>query len=231
MTDLRIEIADVASELADPHQHREKRWTWSPQRNRVRLPDHVTVQDGLVVQLYAAVAPAMSAAADDRGGPRNARSAPPLQLEALGCYLDICTNAADWMETLGLPLRPWPEGNIRALAGTRHGDRAQDLLGDLKHWRNWAATMTGWQSIYTPRAACPFTECPTTQPGTLRVNLTRQTAYCTACESWWDEQTIGILAAHIENTTGTYTIDRPRVRSGAAGHGGWASRETNGASA
>lgn len=230
MSDLRIEIADLASELADPHQHRAKRWTWSPTRKRVNLPDHVTTQPGLIVQLHEAIAPALSSATDDRGGTGHARSTPPLQLEALDRYLDITVQAADWAETLGLTLRLHVHENIRGLAGANHGDRAQRLLTDLKRWRNWAATMTGWQSIYTPRATCPVTECPTTQPGTLRVNLTRQTAYCTTCEAWWDEQTIGILAAHIENTTGTYTVDRPRVRSGAAGHGGWASR-TNGAPA
>lgn len=219
----QIAIAEVAAELADPHQHREPRWGWDRSRHRIRLPDHVTVQPGLVTQLREAIAPVLgSAAGGARGIPR---SAPPLQLEALSRYRDIDAHTADWCRALGVntATRPDVEARIRALAGANHFDRAADLYADLRRWRSWAATCTGWQAVYIPRAPCPVSECA--RMSSLRINLDRQTAVCTACRSWWDEQTITILAAHISDTTdGHQTI---RVRSGRAGHGGWASRATH----
>lgn len=221
-----LTIADLVAELVDPHEHREPRWTWSAGRNKVKLPDHITTHPGLLHQLHAAVRPAMSSATDQGGSHHAARSTPPLQLDALSCYLDITVAAADWCEHLDIQLRTTPADNIRALNAAANTDAADQLLNDLRRWRGWAATMTGWQELFTPRAWCPVIDCTADAPGTLRVNVTRQTAICTTCRSWWEPGTIGLLAQHIADTT---THTRTPIRSGTTGHGGWRSRATNGA--
>lgn len=217
---IQIHIADLAEELADPRQHREERWGWSAARHRIRLQDHIVIQDGLLAQLHEAVASAMDKT-DRAGGSRSAsRSAPPLQLEALACYMEIAASAAQWCDALGVPKRPTVEGNIRALAGASLSGYGEDLLADMRRWRNRAATLTGWQQpLYKPRAECPVVECG--RANTLRINLLAKTAVCMACEAYWDSATIGILGAHIAQA-----VRQPRVpvRSGAAGHGGWASK-------
>lgn len=223
---LQVAIADLAEELCDPRQHREQRWGWSASRHKVRLADHITIQPGLLAQLHDAVAPLL-ASLDEPGARGVPSSTPPLQLDALDRYLDIAVNAASWCHLLGVRTRLDPADNIRGLAGAQHGEHAAALLHDLRRWRGWAATMTGWRSIYAPRAACPVIECGRT--GTLRINLDRGTGICIACRSWWDETTITILAQHIANTSDGH--EPIRVRSGWAGHGGWASRTTEGAPA
>ncbi len=75
--------------------------------------------------------------------------------------------------------------------------------------------MTGWQSpLYQPHAPCPHCD----QRGTLRVNLARQSAFCTT-KTWspergehlwcatWNPATIGVLADHIRATTDR-TVER-----------------------
>lgn len=226
MTALLLQIADVASELADPRQHREPRWRWSEARHKVPLPAHVTTQPGLLVQLHEAIKPIMSSV--DESGTRSVpKSSPPLQLDALNRWLEISTEAAWWCRLFGLDDRGDPILDVRTLVGAQHGDRAADVLTALRCWRSWAATMSGWQSIYTPHAACPVVECG--RMGTLRINLHKVGGVCIACGAWWDETTITILAAHISNSTDGH--EPIRVRSGWSGHGGWASRATQGAPA
>lgn len=198
----QLAIADLATELADPHQHREPIWGWTPNRHRVKLRDHTTIHPGLITQLHQAIAPLL-ATLDNTGARGVPKSTPPLQLDALDRYLDITVHATTWCHTLDIRPRLQPEQNIRALAGANHRDHAETLLADMRRWRNWAATMTGWQSIYRPRAWCPTIDCTADQPGTLRVNLTSQTAICTACRSWWDATTIGILGDYIAATNAT----------------------------
>lgn len=204
MTDHQVQIADLIEELCDPRQHREQRWTWSDQRNKVKLPDHTTIQPGLLAQLYEAVEPILGKTGDNQGGSRGvARSTPPLRIEALDRYLEIANAVDDWCEYLHIELanRPTTQSRLRALAGAdTTSDQAAELLADLHRWRAWASTLTGWQTIYQPnRAYCPVLECGA--QGTLRINLTRKSAICTACRSWWDEATIGLLADHIANST------------------------------
>ena len=203
----QLAIADLATELADPHQHREPRWEWNGSRNKVKLPDHITIQPGLITQLYQAIAPILSKTSNPENGSSHgiARSRPPIQLEALDCYLQITTAIDDWCHHLHIDIstqgRRTVESRLRALAGANAtSDETADLLNDLRRWRSWAATLTGWQKIYQPnRAYCPVIECGA--QGTLRINLTRKSAVCVVCRSWWDEQTIGLLADHIAKST------------------------------
>lgn len=221
----QITIADLAEELCDPRQHTEPIWGWDKNRHRKKIGEHKVVHPGLLVQLHDAIEPLLGGL-DDGGSRGVPRSTPPLQLEALDRYIDIEISALTWVGHLGLTPRATPADNVRALVGAPLAGWADDVLADLRRWRSWAATMTGWQSMYTPRAACPVPDCGET--GTLRVNLDRPSATCVACRSWWDEQTVGILAQHIATIAPT---ERVPIRSGRAGHGGWASRVPNGATA
>lgn len=217
---LQIEIADLANELAYPRKHREPRWRWSETRHKVPMPPHITTQPALLVQLHDAVKPLLSQMDESGGGQGAPGSRPPLQLDALNRWLEIADQAAWWCRALGVDDRGDPIDDVRALAGANHTDRARDLLAAMRSWRSWAATMSGWQAIYTPRAACPVVECG--RSGTLRVNLHKVGAICVACGAWWDETTITILAAHISNSTDGH--EGVRIRSGWSGHGGWASK-------
>ena len=213
-----LTLAEVAEELCDPRQFTEPLWRWSPGRHRVRVGTHIVVLPGLLDQLHEAVQPLLSGLNDSgsRGVPK---STPPLQLDALDRWIDIEIHAGTWMAALGLTVRATPQDNIRGLVGAVRGEHAQQLLTDLRRWRGWAATMTGWQTLYTPRADCPVTGCG--ERGTLRINLDRKTAVCVACRSTWSEDVIGLLAEHIRQHE---PAERVPVRSGAQGHGGWTTR-------
>src|SRR6266508_4182256 len=94
-------------------------------------------------------------------------------------------------------------------AATQDANNQAALLDELRRWRTWCAVMTGWQSpLYQPHAPCPHCD----QRGTLRVNLARQSAFCTT-KTWspergehvwcatWNPATIGVLADHVRATT------------------------------
>lgn len=217
---LLTDIADLAEELCDPRQHTEIIWGWSTSRHREKLGEHKTIQPGLLTQLHEAIAPLL-AGLDDAGARGVPRSTPPLQIEALDRWLDITVKAATWCHTLGVRPRLTPQDNIRALIGANLGDHANDLRADLRRWRGWCATITGWETTFSPDNPCPVEDC--NQRGTLRINLARQTAYCTACRSWWDEDTIQGLAIYLN--AGQHHRPTPaRVGSSIAGHGGWTGR-------
>lgn len=226
---VQIEIADLASELADPHQHREPRGhTWSATRNKIQLPDHITTQPGLIAQLYDAVVNALVQEKATGGGGTSSGyapvSTPPLQFEALASYLAIVEAAAAWLGELGVRQRATVEENIRALAGATYtGEQGIRLRNDLRRWRNQAAVMTGWQQpLYRPRAECPLTDCG--KRDVLRVNLVAKTAVCLACDAYWDPATIGVLGRHIAESKATRIS--VKIRSGITGHGGWSGRAT-----
>ena len=210
------DIADVADELTDPHPHLEKIYTTTTSRHRRLTHLHKTVQPGLLTQVRDAVLPAATQDADGhRGIPR---SRPPLQLEALSLLVVIEIGAARWCWSVHLDQRDTAESNIRALVGaaaTLDSDTQAALLDELRRWRTWCAVMTGWQSpLYQPHAPCPHCD----QRGTLRVNLARQSAFCTT-KTWspergehlwcatWNPATIGVLADHIRATTDR-TVER-----------------------
>lgn len=223
MSGIITDIADLAEELCDPHRHRQQRYGWDKQRHKIRLPDHITTQAALLTQLHQAVVPLLSQAADDAGGMFAANSRPPLQLEALDRHHAITVAAAGWCSSQGLRAKLTARDNIRALVGhtNRLGDDHLHMLrADLRRWRNWAATMSGWESITRPRALCPVVECGA--KNTLRVNLSTEAGMCAACGSSWDATTIGILAAHISAEKPAQAA--PRIRSGVQGNGGWTTR-------
>lgn len=223
MTTPILDITELAEALCDPRQHREPIYGWDNNRNRKRLGDHITTQEALLVQLHRAVVPLLTQAIDDGTSIGAAQSRPPLQLEALDRHNAITIGAANWCTRQGIRPRLTAIANIRQLVGHAprlDADHQHLLRADLRRWRNWAATMAGWQSIHRPRAACPVVDCG--QRDSLRVNLTTETGLCVACGSTWDQTTIGLLAEHI--TTQRPTQPRTMIRSGIQGNGGWATR-------
>lgn len=194
------DIAAAADELCDPRQNtepiRQQRRTRRGKR-ATRLA-WVTTQPGLLQQLAELVYPPSS----DTDGPGSAppQSRPPVFLEALSALWQIRTAAARWCWSLKIDLRATAEGDIRALVGAAPMMDSSDqalLLNEMQQWRTWAAVLTGWQSdLFKPHVPC--LACGTV--GTLRVNLTRRSAFCVnrECQAMWDEGTVGLLAEHIK---------------------------------
>jgi hypothetical protein len=195
-------IRDLADELCDPHQHAEVIPFWDNNRNR-KFRRHITIQPGLIQQLYQSVMPASSSAEPHAGGIPGSR--PPLAVEALSRHDEIAMAVLGWCREYRLPTLVSVESNIRRLAAASQrfdDDDARGLLADLRQWRRWCAVLTGWESLYRPaRVPCPVVDCGRTN--TLRINLTAKTAMCHACAATWseDDGTITVLAAYIETVT------------------------------
>lgn len=196
MTDLAT-IADAADSLTNPIRVREPIPYWDTNRNR-KIRFHQHTLPSLLDQLAAAIIPGEVYLEDDGGHIRRSpRSIPPARLEAIHALMSIEAGAAIWCDRMTITLREDAAGNIRALVGSHlTSDLADELLGDLRHWYGWAATLTGWRRPpWTPQSPCPF--CG---ERTLRVRLDTKTATCVGCRESWTETTIGLLAEHLRST-------------------------------
>lgn len=202
------EIADLASELADPNPVTSRVQVWTRSRNRA-VRTHTVTLPGLLAQLYESVIP--SGGAGDGGVAGHTGSRPPLALEALSRHAEITLAVAGWCWKLRVDQRDTVQANIRALVGAASQldhDAQERLRSDLRRWRSWAATMTGWEQITRlDRVPCPVCETH----GSLRINLTTRTAYCAnpdrdadglrTCGATWAEDSIGVLAEYIKTIT------------------------------
>lgn len=197
MTDYLDRIRDLADELTEPRVNREPYTVWTGSRHRV-VHHHVTVEHGLITQLYRAVLTA-PAAVDDAGRSVPG-SRPPLEVEALSRHEQITAAARDWRTYLGLPDRGTAEYNIRALVGAARELTDTDrkaLAADLRRWVGWCRVYLGLERIHSARGVrCPVSDCA--KLGTLRVNLTTSHGLCVDCGATWNHETIGVLAAHIK---------------------------------
>lgn len=203
-----VDIADLASELADPRPVVTRTPFWDDNRNR-KFRVHTVTLPGLLGQLYESVVP--SGSAGEGGARTHPGSRPPLALEALSRHTEITLAVATWCWKLRITQRDTVEGNLRALVGaSMHREEAEDLLRDMRRWRSWAATMTGWETITRlDGVPCPVVECGKT--GSLRLNLTAKTAYCAnpdrdqdglrVCGAHWDDTSIGVLAEYVNRIT------------------------------
>ena len=199
MTDLLADIADTADELTNPRQNVERIQDTDRSRNKRVRRVWVAVLPSLLDQLARAVQPGESYSEEEAG--RTAfESRPAARLDAVDRLVAIEAGAAGWCTRSGVELRDSPAGNIRSMVGAAPSigsDNQSMLLGDLRAWRTWAATVTGWERpADAPRASCPH--CG--KINVLRVRLARKTACCLSCGAWWDDTTIGILAEHIRAT-------------------------------
>jgi hypothetical protein len=217
---LLADIAQLAEELCDPHQHTERVWDVDRHRNRRMRRAYTTTQDGLLTQLSDAMVDAAAVWDDGASGRGVPRSRPPGSWEALATHASITTAAARWCWMLGIPQRDTVEASIRGLVGrapTLDRQQLADLAADIRAWHHRAAVMTGWATpAYAPTAPCPTCEAS----GTLRVNLGRQSALCVDCGATWTPDTIGVLARYIATVT-AQPARRVPVRSSRSGHGGW----------
>lgn len=200
MTDLLTDIADTADELTNPRQNVERIQDYNPENRNTKVRRvWVAILPSLLDQLARAVVPGESYS--EQEGSRGAfESRPAARLDAVDRLIAIEAGAAMWCTRARLTLRDSPAGNIRSMVGaapTIGSDNQQWLLGDLRAWRTWAATVTGWERpADAPRASCPH--CA--KINMLRVRLARKSGCCLACGAWWDDATIGILAEHIRLT-------------------------------
>ena len=215
MTDLLADIADTADELTNPRQNVERIQTADPHRNRRTRRIWVVTLPSLLDQLAQAIHPGetyVEAETDTSHGSFESR--PAARIDAIDRLLAIEAGAATWCQRTRQPLREHPASNIRALVGTAPtigSDQQTGLLRDLRAWRTWAATVTGWERpADAPRGACPA--CG--KRNTLRVRLARQTGCCMACGAWWDHASIGILADHLRAAAET-APDTRALRSAA----------------
>lgn len=198
------DIRDTADALTEPTIHREPIRDWDHNRNP-RRRYHQTIQPGLLTQLYQSVLPTWSTPDDTPTSSSKPGSRPPLALEALSTHHEISWHVKTWCTTLGLPVNPTAESNIRRLAGKAMSfdePAGRTLLADLRRWRRWCLVMTGWEKITTIRAVpCPLITCR--QPGTLRVNLTTASALCRACGATWshDDHSLNGLIDYVERFT------------------------------
>lgn len=184
MNKLSLELTGLAEELVLERQHTESRWTWDRNRNKKKLPEHVTWQPGLLAQLYtSAVDPAKWV--DDSGAHGKPRSRPPLAVEAFSRYLEIERRAAAWCAQLGHAERRTAQGNIIALvkeAETLDEDTLTELVRDFGEWRRWAAILTGWENkLFVPRIECPVCE----EFGSIRISAELGEGFCSQCQHYW----------------------------------------------
>lgn len=195
---LLVDLAMLAEALCDIRQHVQVIREYCPVGKRTKeRRAHVTIQDGLLQQLtemfVARVRPI-----DEGAGRGLASEKTPCNLDALSRHTAITFGAAAWCWRLGIDQRADVEGNIRAMvgaAGTLDDPTLRALVGDVRRWHTWAATVTGWRSPpWTPNVPCPVDGCGRRQ---LRVNLTAQTALCAGCGETWDAMRIGTLADYV----------------------------------
>lgn len=200
-----VQLADLITELCDPHHHVERIPYWDNNRNR-KTREHRTIQPGLLQQLRDQLEPGANTATSGSSG---YASRPPVATEALSRYMQISDAVHRWAWSLRLQPRTDLDSQCRALIGaaaTLDPDTLGTLLTEARRWRNWAAVVTGWDTPpFHPRVPCPIDTCGKVTG--LRVNLEAQSALCSACGSTWDgaDGSITVLANYIRSTTDTPT--------------------------
>jgi hypothetical protein len=199
MTDLLTEIADTISLLVDPWQHAEAVRTWDHNRH-AKIRWHRTAQDSLMDQLAEAAFP--SAGADGDASAVAYASRPPANLEAVAAHSAITIGATKWAWSLGAQIRDTPADTLRGLATKADVAEQRELLRELQHWLRWARIVTQWESPpWRPAAPCPQCGHRGGEAGGLLVNLTAETAICTACRASWgdveDDPPLALLAEHV----------------------------------
>lgn len=191
------QIAVVADELTEPSPHTERvRTGWTKSRNPV-FTTHQVVLPGLLAQLYAAAMDPSQTGDSSGSKPPPPESKPPLPLEPLSTYSDICSGAMRWCNAIRVPARDYPQGNIRALVGASVRfdlDTAESLLLELRTWRRWCAVYTGWeQQVFRPRIPCP--KCDSFS--SIRVNGAKRLAFCSECQASWEGPDLVDMAEYV----------------------------------
>lgn len=215
MTDLRTQLAAHVHELVDPIEHAETHvldpdGTEGPMRVlRLRAPYpgggptkeirvHRTRHPSLLDQLALAVEPSTTV-----GVARGYESSPSARLHAIDTLREIATDAARWLIDLGIPVRPAPADNLRALVGAPMDDDELDaVVRDAQRWVTWARVVTGWdvpaRRLREPCPACGLR-------GGIRVRVDPVSAACECGATWRAEDGgIDVLARHIRWVNGEH---------------------------
>lgn len=206
------ELAALAEELCDPHQHVEVIWDTTEHRHKRMRRAWTTVQDGLLAQLREIGHEGLKVGGSSSSGGRLG-SKPPGLFEAMARHVYIAATVAAWCQCTGAPLRIRVEDNLRALLGVAprmDDDTLLRFAREVRYWRGQAAVATGWVAApFHPWIACP--RCG--RHSTLSISLTEdgrnaRAAYCIntdrdqvtgelLCGASWSEEAIGVLVAHI----------------------------------
>lgn len=218
MTDLILDIAAVVDELTSPIrseqriQDRDHNGHILGRGNRAPRRVWTTILPSLLDQLARAVQPGESydEAEHARAAPG---SRPAARLDAIATMLRIDAATTVWANRLDLAWRGSTAATIRGLVGavTLHpSDTQRELSAATRAWHGWAAVTAGWERPPdAPRGTCPACSAL----NTIRVRLAEKRAACIGCGAWWNEETIGVLAAHI--TMPAVTVDTAALRAQA----------------
>jgi len=210
---IMAELAGLAEELCEPHQHTEVIWDTTERRHKRMRRAWTTVQDGLLAQLREIGHEGLKVGGSSGSGGGKPGSKPPGLFEAMARHVYIAVTVASWCQVRGLPLRIRVEDNIRALVGAApvmDDDTLERFWREMRYWRGQAAVATGWVAApFQPWIACP--RCG--RHSTLSISLTEdgrnaRAAYCIntdrdlvtgelLCGATWSEETIGLLVDHI----------------------------------
>lgn len=201
-------VADCVDALTNPMEVRERYDIWDRNRNlktywwKHRMPS-------LLRQLQRAAIPGEVYVEETGGGIRRMpASCPPARLDAINLGLAITAWAANtvWFDC-HIPTRDDTAANLRALVGAQvDSDTSQATLTQLRRYVYQARTVAGWERPpWRPDAPCPACD----KHG-LRVRLDKGIAACTECGEGWDQNTIGILAAHVSAATAAKLDSAPR---------------------
>lgn len=118
MSTVLLSIADHAEALTDPREHTESRHDWTDQRNKIKLPPHRTLVQGLIQQLRDLSEPGVDGGASGGSGGHSV----PVRLSATSLYSSIAYGvmkrlADEIARGARVDRRSGPEDCIRALVG------------------------------------------------------------------------------------------------------------------
>lgn len=206
------ELAGLAEELCDPHQHTEVIWDDNGHRNKRMRRAYTTTQDGLLAQLREIGHEGLKVGITKGTGGKPG-SKPPGLFEAMSRHVYIAVTVAQWCQVRGVQIRMTVEENLRGLVGVAPAmdDETLDrFVREVRYWRGQAATATGWAA----QPFQPWISCPTCgRQSTLSISMTEdgrgvRSAYCSntdrdartgdlICGSTWDGDTVGRLVRYI----------------------------------
>lgn len=194
MNTIFTKLLDTADELTDARVHIQRVPYWDANRNK-KFREFRTLLPGLLAQLYESAIDPVQVLKEAGRRPKPA-SRPPLAMEALSRYEDICAAVLRWVRAINMEPRDTPESNIRALVGAAPRfdlDTLEALYAEMRTWRRWAAVMTGWDThVFRPRIACPVCE----SWSSIRARLAKDSegvAYCNECQAYWEgEDLVGM---------------------------------------
>lgn len=171
---------------------------WTSSRHPVTT-QHAVVHPPLLDALAAAAMPA--GGGGDEQGPRSVPgSRPPVDLDAVSLLHEIQREVWAWRQTLvvaAAPLAALIQG-FGARGREIDAETLTELSGAARRWVVWAEQGAHERApLYRPDAPCLVCD----RRHGLRVSVEEKRAWCVHCQEWWDEDSIGVLGAHVDRWT------------------------------